>query len=291
MPPNGLKPDEAAKEGRDQFIQEDRYFKAYATYFARFIQEYSKLGIKIEMVMPQNEFNSPQPFPSCSWTPDGLARFIAFLGPEMQRLGVNVFFGTVERADEKLVDAVLLDPRASNHIQGAGFQWAGKRAIPGIHRRYPDLKLYQTEQECGDGANDWRYCRYAWTLMKHYLENGVSAYYYWNISLKEGGVSPWGWAQNSLLSVNTTSKTFKYNYEYYLIKHLSRFVKPGAKRLNIKSLTGYENLMVFGNPDQSVVIAMQNDLGQELPVRVKVGDKVIACTLEADSFNTFVVGV
>ena len=45
------------------------------------------------------------------------------------------------------------------------------------------------------------------------------------------------WAQNSLLSVDTTSKTFKYNYEYYLIKHLSRFVKPGAKRLNTKSLT------------------------------------------------------
>jgi glucosylceramidase len=290
MPANGLKPDQVAKEGRDQFIQEDRYFKTYATYFARFIQEYAKLGIRIEMVMPQNEFNSPQPFPSCSWTPDGLARFIAFLGPEMKRFGVDVFFGTVERANEKLVDAVLLDPRVSNHIKGAGFQWAGKRAIPGVHRRYPDLKLYQTEQECGDGANDWRYCRYAWTLMKHYLENGVSAYYYWNISLKEGGVSPLGWAQNSLLSVDTTSKTFKYNYEYYLIKHLSRFVKPSAKRLNTKSLTGYENLLVFVNLDQSVVIAMQNDLGQALPVRVKVGDEVIASTLEADSFNTFVLG-
>jgi glucosylceramidase len=290
-PPNGLKPDQAAKEGRDQFIQEDRYFKAYATYFARFIQEYANLGIKIEMVMPQNEFNSPQPFPSCIWTPDGLARFIACLGPEMERLGVDVFFGTVERTNEKLVDAVLLAPKTSNYIKGAGFQWAGKRAIPGIHRRYPDLKLYQTEQECGDGANDWRYCRYAWTLMKHYLENGVSAYYYWNISLKEGGVSPWGWAQNSLLIVDTESKTFKYNYEYHLIKHLSRFVKPGAKRLNTKSLTGYENLLVFGNPDHSVVIAMQNDLGQQLPVRVRVGDKVIASTLEADSFNTFVVGV
>jgi O-glycosyl hydrolase len=43
------------------------------------------------------------------------------------------------------------------------------------------------------------------------------------------------------------------------------------------------------DPDQSVVIAMQNDLCQQLPVRVKVGDKVIASALEADSFNTFVV--
>jgi len=91
------------------------------------------------------------------------------------------------------------------------------------------------------------------------------------------------------LSVDTKSKTFKYNYEYYLIKHLSRFVKPGGKRLNIKSLTGYENLLVFVNPDQSVVIMMQNELCQELPVRVKAGDKVIAATFEADSFNTVVV--
>jgi hypothetical protein len=30
-----------------------------------------------------------------------------------------------------------------------------------------------------------------WTLLKGFLENGVSAYQYWNISLKKGGVSSW----------------------------------------------------------------------------------------------------
>lgn len=71
--------------------------------------------------------------------------------------------------------------------------------------------------------------------------------------------------------------------------HLSHFVQPGAKRVDTISLTGYENLLAFANPDQSVVILMQNDLCQELPVRVKAGDKVIAATLQADSLNTFVV--
>ncbi len=165
MPSNGLKPDQVVKEGSDQFIQEDRYFSTYASYFARFIQDYTRQGINIGMVMPQNEFNSAQPFPSCCWTPDGLARFISFLGPEMQKLNVDVFFGTMERPNEKLIDAALLDPKASKYIKGVGTQWAAKRAIPGIHRRYSDLKLYQTEQECGDGSNDWRYCRYAWTLI------------------------------------------------------------------------------------------------------------------------------
>jgi glucosylceramidase len=289
MPPNGLKPEQLAWEGTDQFIQEDRYFIAYSAYFARFIREYARQGIKINIVMPQNEFNSPQPFPSCSWTAEGLARFISFLGPEMEKLNVDVFFGTMERPNEKLVDIALLDPKAGKHIKGAGFQWAGKRAIVGIHRRYPDLKLYQTEQECGDGKNDWRYCRCAWTLLKTFLENGVSAYHYWNIALQKGGVSRWGWAQNSLVTIEAATRTYKYNYEFYLLKHISHFVKPGARRLDTFTLTGYDNLLAFANPDETVVILMQNDFCQELPVRIKVGDKVIGATLEADSFNTFMV--
>jgi glucosylceramidase len=240
-------------------------------------------------VMPQNEFNSPQPFPSCSWTAEGLARFISFLGPELRELDVDVFFGTMERPNEKLVDVALLDPQASKYIKGAGFQWAGKQAIVGIHRRYPDLKLYQTEQECGDGQNDWRYCRYAWTLLKRFLENGVSAYHYWNISLDMNAVSRWGWTQNSLVTIDSAAGSYRYNYEYYLLKHFSHFVRPAAKRLDTFTLTGYDNLLAFANPDETVVILMQNDLAQELPVRIKVGEKVIGAVLESDSFNTFVV--
>ena len=57
------------------------------------------------------------------------------------------------------------------------------------------------------------------------------------------------------------------------------------------TLTGHDNLLAFANPDETVVILMQNDLCQELPVRIKVGEKVIGASLEADSFNTFVVPV
>jgi glucosylceramidase len=68
MPPNGLRQDQVGKEGSDLFIQEDLYFSTYANYIARFIQKYKSQGIKIGMVMPQNEFNSAQPFPSCCWS-------------------------------------------------------------------------------------------------------------------------------------------------------------------------------------------------------------------------------
>jgi glucosylceramidase len=286
---NGLRSEQVGHEGTDMFILEERYLRAYASYFGRFVDEYRKLGIEIGMVMPQNEFNSAQVFPSCCWTAQGLATFIEHLGPEMEKRGVAVFFGTMERPNEALVDVSLQDPAVAPHVKGVGFQWAGKGAIAGIHRRYPDLPLYQTEQECGDGRNDWRYCRYTWTLMKHYLRNGASAYLYWNISLKKGGVSRWGWAQNSLVIVDPETRTYAYTHEYHLMKHLSAFVRPGARRVETVSWSGYENQLAFLNPDGSVVVVIQNDMAEPMPLRIGVGDTVLAPTLPADSFSTLVV--
>jgi glucosylceramidase len=286
---NGLRPDQVGREGTDMFVREERYLRAYASYFGHFVDEYRKQGIEIGMVMPQNEFNSAQVFPSCCWTAQGLARFIQHLGREMEKRGVAVFFGTMERPNEALVDVSLQDPTVAPHVKGVGLQWAGKHAIAGIHRRYPGLPLYQTEQECGDGKNDWRYCRYAWTLMKHYLQNGANAYLYWNIALKKGGVSRWGWAQNSLVTVDPETRTYAYTHEYYLMRHLSAFVRPGARRLEAVSWSGYENQLAFANPDGSVVVVIQNDLVEPLPVRIRVGDSVLAPTLPADSFSTLVV--
>jgi glucosylceramidase len=81
---NGLRPDQVGLEGTDMFILDEPHLAAYARYFGRFIDEYRALGIPIDMVMPQNEFNSPQVFPSCTWTPAGFAAFLRHLGPEMR---------------------------------------------------------------------------------------------------------------------------------------------------------------------------------------------------------------
>ena len=284
---NGLAKDKEGTEGSDMFIQEDKYYKSYAMYFAKFIDAYMEQHIAIDMVMPQNEFNSAQVFPSCTWTAAGLSKFISYLGPQMESRNVDIFFGTMERANAKLVDTSLLDPQSSKYIKGVGFQWAGKDAISTIHNTNPKLTLYQTEQECGNGKNDWKYCAYSWDLMKHYFKNGVNAYMYWNTSLKQGGISTWGWQQNSLISVDTLNKTYKYNYEYYLIKHLSHFVKPGAKRLN--TIGAFTNILAFQNPDKSIVLVVKNDSNEEKKVKLKIGTHFIAPVLKPDTYNTFLI--
>ena len=285
---NDLSSDKQGAEGTNMFIQEDKYFKAYALYFAKFIEAYRKEQIPISMVMPQNEFNSCQIFPSCTWTAQGINRFVGqYLGPEMQKLGVGVMFGTMERANSLLTDTLLKDKLSKRYIQGVGFQWAGKGAVEKIHADYPSLKIYQTEQECGNGKNDWEYCCYAWNLMKHYLSNGTNVYTYWNTSLEEGGVSRWGWRQNSLVTVNPLNRTYAYNYEYYLMKHFSHYVRPGAQRVEVAG--DFNNMLAFKNTDGSIVLVMQNKENTEVTPRIKIGDDVISLKLNPQSFHTVII--
>lgn len=286
---NGLRDDQVGHEGTDMFRTDDEHLAAYAAYFGRFIDAYRAEGIEIGMVMPQNEYNSAQIFPSCTWTPEGFRRFLRHLGPQMRERGVEIFLGTLERADDRLIGDVLDDDEAAAFVDGAGLQWAGSRAVSGLHRLHPELRIYQTEQECGDGRNDWRHARHAWNIMKTFFTNGANAYMYWNISLLEGGVSRWGWAQNSLVVVDPETATHRFTHEYHLLKHLSAFVQPGAHHLDTLSWTGYENQLAFRNPDGSTVIVIQNDLGEDDTVQIMVDGRMLRPTLPADSFTTLVI--
>lgn len=285
---NGLAIDKAIKEGEDAFIQDPRYLDAYARYFGKFIDAYRAEGVDFKKVFPQNEFNSDQTFPACVWKAESLANFIGnYLGPEMEKRGVEVYYGTIERANLELSHTVMNHPTASKYIKGMGFQWAGKDALPMLHAEYPNLPCYQTEQECGDGKNDWKGAMHSWDLMKHYFKNGVQAYFYWNTSLLEGGVSRWGWSQNSLVTVNKDNKTFRYTPEYYVLKHASHYVLPGAKLLDLSG--SYADAMAFVNTDGSVVALVGNQTGQEQAVTLQLNGVNQTVTLAPNTLNTVVL--
>ncbi len=286
---NGLPENRQGKEGTDMFIVEDAYLDAYGLYFEKFIEGYRAEGIEIFAVMPQNEFNSDQVFPSCCWTAKGITTFVGkYLGPRMERLGVDVMFGTMERPNYLLVDTVLQDPDASKYVKGVGFQWAGKDAIADVRKHYPEMRLLQTEQECGDGQNDWAGLLHSWELLKHYFDNGVSIYDYWNISLNEGGISRWGWRQNSLVVVDPATKKYRYTLEYDLMKHASGFVEVGAQYIATESADGVQAL-AFKNPNGDIVVIYVETEGKDRSIAMKVGGKTTDCLVKANSMNTFVI--
>lgn len=283
--PNDCPEESRVYEGEDGFNCDEAHFRAYALYFRKYADAMRAEGLPIAWVMPQNEPNSAQPYPSCTWKSASLARFtLDYLCPAMEGSGTSVMLGTIERRSMELPDAVLSDPANRAKIAGAGFQWEGKEALVPVRKRYPDVFLVGTEQECGDGANDYAHARHCWELMCHYFEHGVSVYEYWNIALKTGSVSRWGWRQNSLVSVDPENASFSFNFEYYVLKHLSAFVKRGARRLAAGG--DYGDALAFVNPDGSVVVALGNDSAGSVAVAV-CGKRV---DLPAKSIATVVLG-
>lgn len=290
-PDNGLEPAQALPPGQDAFAIDDAHLEAYALYFSKFVEAYRERGIPISLVMPQNEFNSAQVFPSCCWTAEGLIRFLTHLGPRMQALDVRVGLGTLEKPTPGLIEQVLGAPNLKPFVSAIGLQWAARKATPIIQYLKPELELWQTEQECGDGRNDWRFARYAWKMMREYISGGVSMYSYWNIVTPEGGVSTWGWPQNAMFSVDMARGTYRFNPDFHVFRHLSAWVLPGARRLETVSVRGTDNLLAFRNPDGSIVVVLQNDLPHEDVVRLVLRNSIVELRLPADSINTLSFGV
>lgn len=283
-PPNGIRKDQIGHEGMDMFRVDEAHLQTYAQYFGRYIDDYRAEGVPVKMVMPQNEYNSAHPFPSCTWTAPSLAKFIEHLGPVMKERGVDVFLGTIERPDPQLGRKVLNEDDSRVYIKGLGAQWAGRTVLRTLHDEYPDLRIYATEQECGDGHNTWKFSIYCWNLMRENFESGASAYMYWNLALKVGGESHWGEFQNSLVTVDPVTGTFRYNPEYYLIKHVSHFVQPGARYLRTTGVLA--DALAFLNPDGSLVVSMRNELGSERTVNILVDERSVVCRMEGNSINT-----
>jgi glucosylceramidase len=185
------------------------------------------------------------------------------------------------------VDAVLQDPLAASFIKGVGFQWAGKGVIAEVQKKYPSMKLMQTESECGDGSNDWAAMEYTFSLMEHYFAHGAESYLYWNMVLDETGRSQWGWKQNSLVTIGPAGD-ITYHPEYYLMRHLSAKVSKGARLIEMENGPG--RCIAFLNPQGSMVVVVLNPEEEAKAFSFKAGDAgFLNVELPGRSLHTFTI--
>lgn len=278
-PPTWMKTKKAYNYGTIRM--EEDVLRAYARYLVCFADEYKKEGIPIKQIHVQNEPMADQKFPSCKWTGEEMRDFIKnFLGPEVKKseLDLELWLGTINgpfvdfmmpgysapfsEFYDQFENTILSDEETRNYITGVGFQWGGKHVIAETALSYPELRYMQTESECGDGKNSWEHAEYIFRLMWSYFHHGVESYIYWNMALPEGGISTWGWAQNSLITVNEETLTVTYQPEFYIMKHFSHYIKQGARLRTVKGHMA-ANTLVFENPDKQLVILVGSNMNQE----------------------------
>lgn len=300
-PPTWMKFPEVYNFGT--LIWEEKNLKAYALYFKKFIEEYKKEGIKIDQIHIQNEPIADQKFPSCVWSGEKMRDFIKeYIGPlfEKDKLDTEIWLGTLNSPYDNYGDKnwqfgqynnfaniVLSDKEARKYVSGVGYQWGGKHALLQTKVAYPEMKLIQTENECGEGKNSFEYAEYIFNLIWTYLINGVSAYTYWNMVLEDNGVSTWGWKQNSLITI-TDHNDIHYNPEYYLMRHFSKYIKQGAIMKGLKGdYAG--NALAFENPDGSMVLELLNPFDEMQEVTFYFEGTNYNFTANPHSFNTLIV--
>lgn len=272
---------------------------SYAVYLARWIEAYRAAGIGIYGLSPQNEPNITNVYPTCLWTGEQLREFIAeHLGPTLRerKIDVELWLGLNgdplnggENPNNRL-RTVMDDPRASSFVTGIAFQYDSRNQTRLARELYPQKKLMQSETVCNGGANSWADALTLYGLMRRHLESGAGSYFLWNMVLDETGMSTWNWRQNAPVTVNREAGTVTFNGEYHVMRHFSRFVKPGARR--VLSTAVWDEAIAFANPGGSIVavIANPSKAPREMRLAVSGNEPVgLRATLPGESIHTFVL--
>jgi glucosylceramidase len=298
-PPSWMKNNNklSGRDGSRNTIKDDaRTFDALALYFARYVEAYAAEGIPIYMVMPQNEPNMDTNYTSCVWTGRQLAKFIGHhLGPTFEARGLDteIYLGTLNDDDKRggyayWVEPSMSDPETVRHLDGVGGQWAAAPVIAETHLLHPGLPLMQTEAECGNRENNWKFAEYQWGLALKWFGAGVRANVVWNLVLDETGLSTGGWAQCSPVVVDSKSAQVTRTPYFYLYKHFSHFIEPGAHL--VASQGTWDDRVAFRNPDGGVVVLVANRTDKEQPITLHIDARRSApVMIPARSFNTFVM--
>lgn len=298
-PPAWMKENNSTDGGRIR--DEPQVLDAYAQYFARFVQAYGAEGITIRALHPQNEPGYEQSYPTCIWTPQLLRDFIGrHLGPTLVAQGVaaDIWLGTMSApGDTQHVAVAMADADASRFIHGIGLQWNTRESVPGFAAIY-GLPIMQTEHRCGNypwakakfnalqAPNDHAYAEESWRDISQWIRAGVNAYSAWNMVLDGVGRNmddKRPWPQNALLVVDRAARTLRATPAYYVFRHVSQFVAPGARRL---ATEGDGDALAFENPDGSIVTVLYNAEDTPRHMTLAVRGSLLALAVPAHGWAT-----
>lgn len=274
-----------------ELIDSVENLKAYAKYLVKYLVEYIKAGVPVTGICIQNETDVINIYPTSTMPAQLMKKFLrAYFIPEMVREfkkngEIEIFAGTI-RDVPGYAEEVLEDEVIKQFVKGVGFQYSSKEVVSATYNKNRKLKLIHTEAPCHNGANSWEEAKEIFKDMLTYLENGCENYCYWNLILDETCYSSWNWQQNSLITINKKTKEVKYNPEYYVMKHFSSVVKPGATR--IESFGNYEgDFISFLNKDGSIACIINNFTDSNKEIVINIGGKSIEIIIEADSIYSF----
>jgi len=254
---------------------EEDYQEVYANYFVKFIQSYEAEGIPIHAVTIQNEpYHTNTTYPTMWMELSDQGDFVKnHLGPAFVQNGIStkILIWDHNWDGWNYPLEVLSDPDAIDYIAGSAWHCycshppdcdentPDKQTI--VHDAYPDKDIYFTECTGGEWDNDFASVLVGnlQNLFIGSVRNWAKTVLLWNLALDENGEPHEGGCEGcrGVVTIDQTGM-ITCNVEYYAIGHLSKFVDPGAYRIESDYFPELLESVAFQNPDGSIVLVVLN---------------------------------
>lgn len=301
-PPSWMKTNKSWMGGGNPTINHNaQTWTAYALYFSKFIKGWKDAGLSINIIYPQNEpgYNDVN-HPSCAWSGAELKDWVRdYLYPKFKAdtIGTQIWMGTFNLSYyDTDMKPTLDDPVARTMITGIGAQRDANNALATASQNsyYRSLHYHsmETETMCWNGANSWNDAMNTFQQVYNHEVANVQCYNMWNMIL-DADYNYVSWmtrAQNSMITITPSSKTIKYNPEFFIIKHWSYYVRPGAVRVFSTNSNTNLRTVAFKNPDGTIILEIQNTSTATVSPLIRIGTKEFTPALAASSVNTFNIG-
>jgi glucosylceramidase len=295
-------------------------YDAYARYLVRFVQAYRAAGVPIDFLSVQNEpqNRTPDAYPGTDMPVAQQLKVIAALGPMLHRASPRTRILAYDHnwathpndvantppgsSPETDYPYEILRDRASRWIAGTAYHCyhGDPGAQTALHDAFPDKGIWFTECSGSHGPTDppdkvfrdtlvWHARTVAIGTTRHWARSAVN----WNIALDAtGGPHNGGCGTCTGLMTVAPNGSVSTDAEYYTIGHLSKFVKPGARRVASTSFgtTGWNGQIMdvaFRNPDGSTALVVHNENDEPRTFAVSVGDRTFEYTLPGGALATF----
>jgi len=288
------------------------YFRVYAHYLIRFVDEYIAQGVPMWGLTIQNEPNTgfaDHSWNTCGFTSDQERDFIKFdLGPNLEAAGY-----TPDKLKVMILDhdrkwipewtgKIYTDPDVSKYVSGIALHWYINGDVTGedmdqLLADYPDKFLLYTEASVVNqldtiGLGDWRATEdYANDIMDDILHS-VTGWVDWNLALDMDGGPNWrgtSW-RAAPIHTNVDAGEWYKSPIFYLMGHYSKFISPGSVHVGIETGNRQRQFRLgyFQRPDDAIVVVACNFMTQ--PQRVALNDPVrgsVHIDVPAKSYHTW----
>jgi glucosylceramidase len=283
-----------------------KYSQSWANYFTKFVKAYEKEGLPIWGISIQNEPMATQKWESCIFTAEEERDFLKnYLGPTMAKHGLGDKKIIVWDHNRDLMvhraNVIFDDPAAAKYAWGMGFHWyeswsGGTQMFENVglvNKTFPTKNLLFTEG-CVESfklnkIENWSLGEKYGQSMINDFNNGSVGWTDWNILLDEmGGPNHAGNFCFAPMHANIKTGELLFTNSYYYIGHFSKFIRPGAKRIQSASSRSPLLTTSFKNKNGSVVVVVMNQTGSKMNYNLCIGKSAAVIEILPHAIQTLV---